>query len=190
MGLGTLVILALGLSMDAFAVSVSDGMIYCDLKRRQILLIGLMFGLFQGIMPLIGYFAGSTFSGAIKAWDHWIAFFLLAVIGGKMILEALRDGNAIPEAAESEKIFSFKMLILQAVATSIDALAVGVSFALIEINQYFASLFIACITFICSLAGVLIGRRFGGRFRQKAEILGGVMLIGIGVKILVEHLID
>lgn len=187
MDLVTLFILALGLSMDAFAVSVSNSMCYTQLRRRDAVLTSFSFGTFQGLMPVAGYFAGRAFAEAVSAFDHWIAFVLLGAIGGKMIADAVRELRA-PQACPVRRTFSVRLMLVQAFATSIDALAVGVSLAALEGNILSAACFIACVTFVCCLAGHLLGRRFGAWLDGKAEILGGVILIGIGVKILAEHL--
>lgn len=183
--LALLVPLAFGLAMDAFAVSVTNGMCYRMNTAKNALSSGLAFGLFQGLMPLIGYFAGHTFSGAIERFDHWIALLLLSLIGGKMIYEAIRDGKK-PENCPT-RAFSVKTLTLQAVATSIDALAVGVSLGVMQVDIFLSVGIIAAITFLCSFTGVLIGKRFGGWLQDKAEILGGVILILIGANIFLEH---
>ena len=167
----TLFVLALGLSMDAFAVSISNSMCFSGLRRNEAALTSLSFGVFQGLMPVAGYFAGRAFADVVSAFDHWIAFALLGFIGGKMIWDAVKELRA-PEAF----------------ATSIDALAVGVSFAALDVNIAAAASFIACVTFVCCLAGHLLGKKFGSWLGGKAEIFGGVILVCIGAKILVEHL--
>ena len=185
MDLLTLFLIAVGLSMDAFAVSVSDGMCYPDMPRKRALAIAGAFGLFQGIMPAAGYFAGNAFASLISGFDHWVALILLAAIGGNMIREAVGEMKHPEE--ETCRVFTWKLLLAQAVATSIDALAVGISFAMLSANIFYAASFIAVVTFTLSLIGVVAGRRFGGLLRQKAEIVGGLILIGIGVKIFIEH---
>lgn len=185
MGVFTLFLIALGLSMDAFAVSISDGLCYPQAGRKQAFLTALVFGVFQAGMPMIGYFAGRTFAGAISSLDHWIALVLLGFIGGKMLIEAIRELRE-PESCPARK-FSFQLLLMQGVATSIDALAVGVSFAVMDVNIFYAAGFIGVTTFLCSFVGFFLGRIFGGRWGQKAEILGGLILIGIGLKIFIEH---
>ena len=183
----TLFILAVGLSMDAFAVAISDGMCYKNLSRVRAFVIAAMFGIFQGLMPVIGYIAGTTFSSAVQSIDHWVALILLGFIGGKMIWEAvgeIREGNK----EESIKEFSYKVLLIQAVATSIDALAVGVSFALMNVNIITAASFIAVVTFICCLIGVFAGTKLGNVLKNNAEIFGGVILVLLGIKIFVEHM--
>ncbi len=190
MQLWELLLLALALAMDAFAVSVSDGICMKGLNKVKTLTIPLFFGIFQGLMPLIGYFAGSTFSDVIKAWDHWIAFALLCVIGGKMIIEAVRAMKQNDSCDGVGDSFSLRTVTLQAIATSIDALAIGISFAALGVNQYTSSLFIAVVTFICCLFGVILGKKFSSFLLKKAELIGGVILVLIGVKILIEHLLE
>ncbi len=187
MKLWTMILIALGLAMDAFAVSVSNGLCYRRLTAAQTLAIPLFFGVFQGVMPLLGCFAGGALSAAITKWDHWIAFGLLAAIGGRMIAGAVRELHGPSPRAVGE--FSLRTLLLQAVATSIDALAVGVGFALVKVDALLASAVIAGVTFVCSLAGVLAGKRFGRLISGRAEIIGGALLIGIGFEILFEHLL-
>ena len=183
MKLTTLIMLALGLAADAFAVSVSDGLSIKKLKKRHKLMIPLCFGAFQGIMPLIGCFAGGAFSGIIVRWDHWVAFGLLAFIGVRMTVEGLGGKE---ECAEH---FTYKLLLAQGVATSIDALAVGVSFALMRVNAPFACAVIAAVTFLCSAAGVAAGKLCGKKLGARTKIAGGIILVIIGIKILAEHLI-
>ena len=187
MSLLTLLILAFGLSMDAFAVSVSNSMCFSKLRRSQAVFTSFSFGLFQGLRPMIGYFAGRAFAQAISAVDHWVAFILLGFIGGKMAADAVREMRA-PEQCPEAKTFGIRLMLVQAFATSIDALAVGVSFAALDVNILAAASFIAGVTFACCLAGHLLGKAFGGWLGGKAELLGGVILMGIGLKILIEHL--
>ena len=183
----TLFVLALGLSMDAFAVSISNSMCFSGLRRNEAALTSLSFGVFQGLMPVAGYFAGRAFADVVSAFDHWIAFALLGFIGGKMIWDAVKELRA-PEACPVGRAFSYKLMVVQAFATSIDALAVGVSFAALDVNIAAAASFIACVTFVCCLAGHLLGKKFGSWLGGEAEIFGGVILVCIGAKILVEHL--
>lgn len=178
--------LAFGLSMDAFAVSVSNGMCYKMNPLKNALSSGLAFGLFQGLMPLIGYLAGRSFSDVIESVDHWIALVLLSFIGGKMIVEAVKMRKE-PEDCKTYRAFSFRTLTVQAIATSIDALAVGVSLGVMKANILLSVGVIALITFCCSFAGVFIGKKCGVLLQDKAEILGGVILILIGVNIFLEH---
>ncbi len=186
MDLITLFLIALGLSMDAFAVSVSNGLCYGEREPKAGLYGALAFGFAQGAMPIAGYIAGQTFSKAIEQFDHWIALILLLFIGLKMIVEAIREGNQTEECPT--QAFSFKMLGVQAIATSIDALALGISFAVMKVSIVLAASFIAVTTFICCLIGYKIGQRFGGMLQQKATIFGGVILVGIGLKIFIEHM--
>lgn len=182
----TLVALALGLAMDATAVSVSNGICYRKAGGKVVGTYALLFGLFQMGMPIIGYVAGRAFSEMISSLDHWIALILLGIIGGKMIVESIREMRS-PESCPAERELTFKMMVMQAVATSIDALAVGISFAVMKVNIITASLAIGVITLLCSLIGTWLGRRFGSILGRAAEIFGGGILIAIGMKIFVEH---
>ena len=182
MGLVELFLIAVGLSMDAFAVSICKGLSMPKMKWKNAVLAGIYFGGFQGLMPAIGYFLGSQFEDVIVNVDHWIAFILLSIIGINMIREAMGEGESLDDS------FDVKTMLLLAVATSIDALAVGVTFAFLRVNIVSAVLFIGCTTFIFSMAGIKIGNVFVSRFRAKAQIAGGVILILIGLKILLEHL--
>ena len=184
MNLLELLIVALGLSMDAFAVSVCKGLATPRVTLRHMLIAGLWFGGFQALMPLVGYFLGSTFKEYIEAYDHWIAFVLLAFIGFNMIREAIRGGEE-----QSDASFDIKTMFLMAVATSIDALAVGVTFALLpEVNIFAAVSSIGLITFSFSVIGVKIGNLFGAKYKSRAELAGGIILVLMGTKILLEHL--
>lgn len=182
MGFFELFLIGIGLSMDAFAVAVCKGLGMRRIEGRQTLVIALFFGGFQALMPLIGWALGRQFEEYIISFDHWIAFLLLVYIGGKMVWEALKG----EESAASG--FDLRELLMLAVATSIDALAVGITFAFLQVEILSAVSIIGCTTFVLSLAGVVIGNRFGSRYQQKAEITGGVILILIGLKILLEHL--
>ena len=185
MGAWELVVTAIGLSMDAFAVAVCKGLSLRNLRWRQCAVVGLYFGAFQALMTLIGYFLGVQFREYITSVDHWIAFALLALIGAKMLHEALSGGE---EAGSNDASLSFRAMLPLAVATSIDALAVGVTFAFLRVQIVPAVASIGAITFALSFAGVKIGNVFGDRFQKKAEICGGIILILIGAKILLEHL--
>jgi len=183
MSLTELFILAIGVSMDAFAVAVCKGLSIKRLNWRHAVLTGLYFGGFQAAMPLIGYLLGSHFKDAIASFDHWIAFFLLAAIGFSMIRESCSK-----EEEELDSSLDFKTMSVLALATSIDALAVGVTLSFLSVRIVPAVSFIGIITFFLSAAGVKAGHIFGTRYRSKAEFCGGVILILIGLKILIEHL--
>ena len=187
MGSITLLFTSLGLSMDACAVSISNGMCYGNIHKKQIITTAAAFGFFQAFMPVLGFFIGSTFSNAISFLDHWIALVLLCFIGGKMVVEAVRELKYPEVCITGAKTLTPKLLLLQAVATSIDALAVGIGFAVMKVDVISAALYIGIITFINSIIGSHLGKKFGQLFKQKAEILGGVILIGIGIKIFLEH---
>lgn len=179
-----LFILAVGLSMDAFAVSICKGLSVSRLRPRHAIIAGAWFGGFQALMPLIGWALGRQFESFIKSVDHWIAFALLAVIGANMIREALKN-----EEEELNDSFSFKVMLPLAIATSIDALAVGVTFAFLSVSIVPAILLIGVTTFAFSAAGIKIGNVFGAKYKSKAEFVGGVILILLGIKILIEHLV-
>ena len=183
MTLTELLIIAIGLSMDAFAVSIGKGLSLRSVRLRHYLLAGLWFGGFQALMPLVGYACGVRFAEAVASIDHWIAFGLLAIIGGKMVRDALSG-----EEESLDADFSLRTMFLLAVATSIDALAVGVSFAFLHVDLTRSVITIGLTTALFSAAGVQIGHLFGNRWRSHAELLGGVVLISMGLKILVEHL--
>ena len=187
MGFAELLLLAVGLSMDAFAVSICKGL---SMKKASLgagAICGAWFGGFQAMMPLIGFFLGTLFAGAIEAFDHWVAFGLLAIIGINMLKEAFEPGCDCEKGNDAD--MSFKTMFVMAVATSIDALAVGISLAMAgNVNIWFAVILIGVITFMMSCLGVKIGNVFGSRFEKKAQIAGGVILILLGIKILLEHL--
>lgn len=184
MGITELILIGIGLSMDAFAVSVTNGLCCKEIRVGKTLLTGLCFGGFQGLMPLIGYFLGRGFTKYITAFDHIIALVLLGFIGGQMIFESFKKEEEKGDAV----CLTAKMLFMQGIATSIDALAVGVSFAALEnVNIAFAASAICCITFTFSVVGVFIGKKFGTVLNNKAQLVGGIILVGIGVKIFVEH---
>lgn len=182
MGFVELFLIAVGLSMDAFAVSVCKGLSVKKVGVKHAALAGLYFGGFQFLMPVIGYLLGFRFESIIQNVDHWIVFVLLAFIGGNMIKESFG------KAEEMNDDFGVKTMLLMAVATSIDALAVGITFAFLNVNILPASALIGVTTFILSFAGIYIGNLFGARYKSKAELAGGVILILIGLKILLEHL--
>ncbi len=193
MDIWTLLLMSAGLAMDAFAVSVSSGIVLCHTCWRQTVRISGSFGFFQGLMPLIGYTIARTFADKISAFDHWVAFGLLAFIGGKMLWEVFRGGE---EDLPGGDPCSWKNLLVMSLATSIDALAVGASLAVMPrtgllIHSWgylICCLVIAVVTFVICFAGVKIGCRTGNFFGRKAEVIGGIVLILIGVKILLEHL--
>lgn len=185
MDLLSLFLIAVGLSMDAFAVSVCKGLATPKYKLKYSMICGAWFGGFQALMPAVGYLLGVNFKKYITAIDHWIAFVLLALIGFNMIREALKNDD---EGADPS--FTAKSMSLLAVATSIDALAIGITFAFLDVNIVAAVLFIGVCTFVISAAGVKIGSVFGTRFKSKAEIAGGAILIILGLRILIEHLMN
>ena len=182
MSLIELFLLAVGLSMDAFAVSVCKGLSMQTMRLKHAFVIGLYFGGFQALMPLIGYFLGSFFADKITKYSHWIAFILLVIIGANMVREAFGEEERLDANMNPASMF------LLAIATSIDALAVGVTFAFLQVNIIYAVIFIGCVTFVCSAAGVKIGSVFGEKYKSKAEICGGIILILIGIKILFDGL--
>ena len=182
MSLVELFLIGLSLSMDAFAVSICKGLSVGEIKPKHMILAGAWFGGFQALMPLIGYFLGSTFEQYVTNYDHWVAFALLAVIGGSMIKES-RDKDSDQNAS-----FAFMTMLVLAVATSIDALAVGITFAFLKVNIIAAVSIIGVTTFACSAAGIKIGSVFGIKYKSKAELFGGIVLIALGTQILIEHL--
>ena len=184
MGIPEIILIAIGLSMDAFAVSITLGLAVKKPKPIEYFIPGIYFGLFQAVMPLIGYFTGTLFAAKITAFDHWITFLLLGFIGGKMI----KDSFSKKEADNQQPSFYFVKMLLLALATSIDALAVGVTFSFFQINVFIAIIIIGLTTFFVSICGVKIGNKFGMKFKSKAEFAGGAVLIILGTKILIEHL--
>ena len=182
MGIAELLIIAIGLSMDAFAVSICKGLSVQKVRPVHVIKTGIWFGGFQALMPVAGYFLGVSFAGFVSSVDHWIAFILLGIIGGNMIKESSHKDEEI-----ADPDFSPKTMLAMAVATSVDALAVGVSFAFLKVNIWEAVLMIGVTTFVFSGAGVLIGNFFGARWKSKAEFAGGFILIAMGLKILLEH---
>lgn len=188
----TLLLLALGVSADAFAVALGKGLQLRAHVLRTALVFATAFGLAQAVMPLLGWLLGSTFAEAIAPFDHWISFGLLALVGGKMLWEALTPeapaDTEHPAHVHDIEAFRMREVVLLAIATSIDALAVGVSFAFLDVNVWIAIAAIGVVTFVLSFAAVFVGYRLGTRFRKPAEIVGGLVLIGIGVQILIEHL--
>ena len=201
----TIFLTAVGLAMDALAVSVSSGISACRIRTKQILKMALLFGLFQAFMPIAGYFLATSFHQYIENIDHWIAFVLLFIIGGKMFIEAVKELAASKKKTDDETscdisktqeeqeasdhaLFSMRRLVILAVATSIDALAVGISFAVLRTDIWLSALTIGLVCLVFSFAGACLGRKIGSMFGKIAEIFGGLLLIGIGTKILVEHL--
>lgn len=182
MSLVELFILAVGLSMDAFAVSICKGLSLGKITKKHMAVAGAWFGGFQALMPLIGYFLGSFFADMITKYAHWIAFVLLIIIGGNMLKEAMGEDEKVDACMDAKEMF------LLAIATSIDALAVGVTFAFLKVQIVPAVSFIGCVTFVYSAIGVKIGSIFGSKYRSKAEFCGGVILILIGLKILLNGL--
>ncbi len=180
MGILELFVLAVGLSMDAFAVSVCKGLSLGKISKKHMALAGAWFGGFQALMPLLGYYLGRFFTDAITEYDHWIAFVLLVIIGGKMIKESFGGDESIDSS------MTVRSMLLLAIATSIDALAVGVTFAFLRVSIIPAVSFIGVVTFVCSAIGVKIGSIFGTKYRARAELCGGIILIFIGGKILLE----
>lgn len=187
MGFFTLFLLALGLSSDAFAVSITNGMCYCKINKKNAFITAITFGVFQAIMPIIGFILGKTFSEIIHQFQHWVALFLLGAIGVNMIVDANKEEEPEVGCCCNTNIFTAKNLILQGIATSIDALAVGVGFAVMKMNIFLASFFIGIITFLCCSFGVQIGSKFGSILGVRAKFIGGIILILIGIKIFVEH---
>lgn len=181
-----ILLIAIGVSMDAFAVSVCKGLACKDKPLKTALLCGIWFGLFQMIMPLIGYLIGSVFATYIEAYDHWIAFVLLAFIGGKMLKDAFSENEDDEETCSND--LSFTKMLVMAIATSIDALAIGVTFAMIKTNLLVSISTIGICTFSFSFIGALIGKIFGEKHQKVATIIGGLILILMGIKIIVEHM--
>lgn len=175
--------IAVGLAMDAFAVSICKGLSMKKIKWKSAVIIALYFGIFQALMPVIGYFLGSTFSALVQKVDHWIAFGLLSIIGLNMIKESRDD-----ELEKRNDKIDVKTMLILAVATSIDALAIGVTFSFFEVNLILAISVIGIITFVLSIIGVVLGNKFGDKLQNKAELVGGIILIGMGLKILLEHI--
>lgn len=181
-------LLGVGLSMDAFAVAICKGLAMKKVNKKQMLLIALFFGGFQALMPLIGWLVGSTFAKKIAAFDHWIAFILLAIIGGNMVLDAIKEWKEEDKVEIVDPPIDFKELTLLSIATSIDALACGVTFSFYEdFNIIKAIAIIGVTTFVISAGGVYVGNIFGDKYKAKAQLVGGIILIFLGIKILLEH---
>lgn len=183
-----LFLLGVGLSMDAFAVSVCKGLGMRKLNKKQALIIGLYFGGFQALMPFVGWLLGSQFQKYITSIDHWIAFILLGFIGGKMMIEAVREWNEKEVVDVMDAPIDHKNMLVLAVATSIDALTVGITFAFLGTPIVAAITIIGITTMVISIAGVVVGNFFGSRYKSKAEFIGGLILVLLGLKILLEHL--
>ncbi len=183
MGTIEILLISVGLAMDAFAVSVCKGLSMKKMNWKKAIIIGLYFGIFQASMPVLGYFLGTTFEQFITNIDHWIAFVLLSAIGGNMIKESFDQ-----ESENCNDNVDVKTMVILAIATSIDALAVGITFACLRINIVLPVISIGIITFILSVIGVKIGNKFGDKYENKAEFIGGLILILLGIKILLEHL--
>lgn len=178
-----ILLIGIGLAMDAFAVSICKGLSMKKMNWKNAVIIALYFGVFQALMPLIGYFLGMTFESIVTTFDHWVAFALLTLIGGGMIKESFDD-----EDDKKNDRVDFKTMVVLAIATSIDALAVGITFAFFDVNIVLAVSIIGIITFIISVLGVKIGNRFGDKYQNKAQLMGGIILVLLGFKILLEHL--
>jgi manganese efflux pump family protein len=185
MGLLEVIVIAVGLAMDAFAVSLGIGTAGQATGPRPLFRLSFHFGLFQALMPILGWFAGSTFAGLISGFDHWLAMGLLGFVGGRMIRSGL-DPEAAPRACDPSRGGTLLMLCI---ATSIDALAVGLSLAMLRINILYPSVVIGMVTAFMSLVGLLVGRRLGSSFGRRMEVLGGLLLIGIGLRVLLSHLL-
>ncbi|MBO5617813.1 MAG: manganese efflux pump [Pseudobutyrivibrio sp.] len=181
-------LLGVGLSMDAFAVAICKGLAMKKVNKKQMLLIALFFGGFQALMPLIGWLVGSTFAKKIAAFDHWIAFILLAIVGGNMVVDAIKEWKEEDKVEIVDPPIDFKELTLLSIATSIDALACGVTFSFYEdFNIIKAIAIIGVTTFVISAGGVYVGNIFGDKYKAKAQLVGGIILIFLGIKILLEH---
>ena len=183
-----LLLMGVGLAMDAFAVSVCKGLGMKKLNKKQAVVIGLYFGGFQALMPLVGWILGIQFQKYITSIDHWIAFILLGFIGGKMILEAVKEWNEEDIVEVKDQPLDHRNMFVLAVATSIDALAVGITFAFLDTPILEAITIIGITTMIISIVGVVIGNYFGGKYKHKAELVGGILLVLLGVRILIQHL--
>lgn len=176
-------LIGIGLAMDAFAVSIGKGLSMKKMNWKKAIIVGLYFGIFQGLMPIIGFFLGYSFESLVSQIDHWIAFFLLVAIGMNMIRETLKKD----EENRNDSV-AFKIMIILAIATSIDALTIGITFAFLQVNILTSALIIGVTTFLISVLGVKIGNKFGSKYESKSEVIGGLILILMGLKILLEHL--
>lgn len=188
MGVIDLLLLGVGLSMDAFAVAICKGLAMKKVNKKQCFIIALFFGGFQALMPFLGWAIGSTFAEKISSIDHWIAFILLVYIGGKMIIDAIKEWKEEDKVEEMDPPLDIKELFIMAIATSIDALACGVTFSFYEnFNIVRAISIIGCTTFLISAGGVFVGNIFGSKYKAKAQLVGGIILVFLGVKILLSH---
>ena len=183
MGALEILLIGIGLAMDAFAVSICKGLSMKSMNWKKAIIVGLYFGIFQALMPVLGYFLGATFESLVTKIDHWIAFALLTFIGINMLREAF--GN---EQENYNDSVDFKTMVILAIATSVDALAVGITFAFLKVNMLLAAIIIGIVTFVICVIGVKIGNKFGNKYERKAEIVGGLILILMGIKTLLEHL--
>lgn len=189
MGITELFLVAVSLSMDAMAISLCKGLNMKKLNIKQAAIIALFFGSFQALMPLIGYFCGKFFEQYINKFDHWVAFVLLSVIGIKMIIDVLKpDDTPSCDCCAGSQRLDIKEVFILAIATSIDALAVGISLAFVDVNIFASVILIGIVTFVLSLLGVIIGNKFGTKYKDKAALAGGIVLVLIGIKILLEGL--
>lgn len=189
MGFWEVFVIGVGLAMDAFSVAVCKGLSMPKIDKKQTVIIALFFGGFQALMPFLGWALGKQFEQYIVAVDHWIAFVLLLIIGGKMILDVIKDRKNCEECEETKaSVLDIKELLAMAIATSIDALAMGVTFAFLQVNIASAVAVIGVTTFILAVIGVLLGHKFGAKWKDKAQLAGGIVLILLGTKILLEHL--
>jgi putative Mn2+ efflux pump MntP len=191
MSFGSILLLSLGLAMDATAVAAARGIAVPYIRRKHVLSVALFFGGFQALMPLIGWMLGVELGPFVAAWDHWIAFLLLGAIGGKMLWEARKSGDedSVPHPP-SDQVFGFRVMLLLAIATSIDALAVGITLPLLNAPLLLSVVTIGVTTAVLSVLGLFAGRHFGTRLGKRLDIVGGVLLIGMGAKILIEHCAD
>lgn len=188
MGVIDLLLLGVGLSMDAFAVAICKGLAMKKVNKKQCFIIALFFGGFQALMPFLGWAIGSTFADKISSIDHWIAFILLVYIGGKMVIDAIKEWKEEDKVEEMDPPLDIKELFIMAIATSIDALACGVTFSFYEnFNIVRAISIIGCTTFLISAGGVFVGNIFGSKYKAKAQLVGGIILVFLGVKILLSH---
>ena len=189
MGILELLLVGVGLAMDAFAVSICKGLAMKKVNKKHCFIIAIFFGGFQALMPFLGWLIGSTFAQYITKVDHWIAFLLLAYIGGKMIADAVKESREKEEVVKQDEPLDIKELFIMAIATSIDALAVGITFSFLEVHIFLACTIIGTVTFVISAGGVFIGNIFGSKYKTKAQVAGGVILLVLGLKILLEHLL-